>query len=132
MIKYEDSTDIRERVEDIVKSLNLKHVDLSRVACVRSHGSKSRYILARCHVLSRIFQKTLGIKAHYIIEVVSEKFDKLDFEDQTKILIHEILHIPKTFGGGFKHHNYVNKRTVERVYETYKSTKQKYRELFGD
>jgi predicted metallopeptidase len=132
MINYESAEDISLRVRDIVKSLNLRHVDLERVACVRSRGSRSRYIIARCHVLNRIFQKALGIRAHYIIEVVSEKFDRLDVEEQTRVLIHEILHIPKSFGGGFKHHDYVNRRTVERAFQTYKSTKQKYRELFGD
>lgn len=130
MIRYELDQEVTRRVHDIVSSLSMKHVDLNRVVCVRSYGSKSRHILARCHVLSRIFQKALGMRTHYIIEVVSEKFDKLEPEEQIRILIHEVLHIPKSFGGGFKHHNYVNKRTVDRAYEKYKSTKQ-YLERFG-
>ncbi len=124
MIRYEIADDIKERVRDIVTYLGLGHVRLDRISCIRSHGSTSRYTLARCHALSRIFQKALGIRTHYIIEVVSERFDKMSFEEQTKVLIHEILHIPKSFGGGFKHHDYVNKRTVERFYEKYKLTKQ--------
>lgn len=124
MIKYEIAEDIKERVHDIVESLGLNHIDPSRVVCMRSYGSRSRYILARCHVLSRIFQKALGTRAHYIIEVVSEKFDRMNSDEQTKVLIHELLHIPKSFGGGFKHHNYVNKRRIEHAYETYKSRKR--------
>jgi predicted metallopeptidase len=121
MISYEHAEDIRSRVHDIVARLSLSHVDVNRVACLRSRGGSSRYTLARCHVLPRVFQKALGVRAHYIIEVVSEKFDRLSPEEQTKVLIHEILHIPKSFGGGFKHHDYVNRSTVERFYERYKS-----------
>jgi predicted metallopeptidase len=130
MIRYDLDEGITGRVHDIVGSLNMRHVDLDRVVCVRSHGSKSKRILARCHVLSRIFQKALGVRTHYIIEVISEKFDGLSPEEQTKVLIHEVMHIPKSFGGGFKHHNYVNKRTVDHAYEKYKSTKQ-YLERYG-
>ena len=121
MIKYEPAPDVGDRVARIVGRLGMDHVDLQRVICLRSRGSRSRYIMARCHALPQVFQKALGTRAHYVIEVVSEKFDSLSTEDQTRILIHEILHIPKSFGGGFKHHNYVNRRRVEAVYEKYKS-----------
>ena len=132
MIKYEPAQDIAERVREIVSHLSMRHVDLNRVVCMRSRGSRSRYIFARCHALPQIFQKALGTRAHYVIEVVSEKFDRLGEEQQTKVLIHEILHIPKSFGGGFKHHDFVTDRMVDSVYEKYKLTKQKYKELFGD
>ena len=118
-ITYERAHDIEDRVFDIVRKLGMEHVNLARVSCIRSRGSSSRYILARCHTLTKIFQQALGIKAHYIIEVISEKFDSLSFEEQTRTLIHELMHIPKTFGGGFKHHNVVNRRTVERMYRKY-------------
>jgi predicted metallopeptidase len=121
MIKYESAPDVERRVAHIVQRLDLDHVDLRRVVCMRSRGSRSRYIMARCHALPQVFQKALGTRAHYVIEVVSEKFDSLSTEDQTRVLIHEILHIPKSFGGGFKHHDYVSRRRVEAVYEKYKS-----------
>jgi predicted metallopeptidase len=124
MINYEPAEDIRVRVQDIVSRLDLSHVDTDRVVCMRSRGSSSRYILARCHVLPRVFQKAMGVRTHYIIEVISEKFDRMSPEDQTKVLIHEVLHIPKSFGGGFKHHDFVNKRVVDKFYEKYKSVKQ--------
>ena len=58
---------------------------------------------------------------HYLIEIVSEKFDRLHPEEQTRTLIHELMHIPKSFGGGFRHHRpYVNRRTVDRMYKLYK------------
>ena len=73
--------------------------------------------MARCHALSRIWQKALNIKAVYIIEVISERFDKFSEEEKTKTLIHELMHIPKSFGGGFIHHNMVNERNIDKLYK---------------
>ena len=54
----------------------------------------------------------------YVIELMSEKFDSQSHEDQVKTIIHELLHIPHNFGGGFRHHKpYVNKREVEAAYK---------------
>jgi predicted metallopeptidase len=120
MIKYERAPDIDKRAREIVEKLCMKHVDLSRVWFMRSSGSQSRYTLARIHVLSRIMQKALGIPTQYVIEVISEKFDRLSEEAQTKTIIHELMHIPEAFGGGFRHHRpYVNKKTVEEMYRRY-------------
>jgi predicted metallopeptidase len=58
-------------------------------------------------------------KGFYLIEVISEKFDRLPPEEQTKVIIHELMHIPKTFGGGFIHHNKVHKKTVEQQYKKF-------------
>ncbi len=116
-IEYHRAPDIEDEIFGIVGRLGLNHVNLSRVVCIRSIGSKSRNTLARCHTISRIVQESLGIGAHYIIEVISEQFDKLPQEDKIKTLIHELLHIPKAFGGGFRHHDFVNHRTVNKLYE---------------
>lgn len=119
-ISYEEASDIMNRAVQIVARLELRHIDLSKVSFVRSRGSRSKKTLARCHALPKIFQRVLGIKAQYVIEVISEKFDKLSYEEQTKTLIHELLHIPKSMGGGFRHHNpYVNRKIVERLYREY-------------
>jgi len=120
-IKYELAEDIMTRVYDIVKTLgeHASHVRLSGVYAVRSRGSGSSRTLARCHALSKIWQLALGIKAVYIIEVISEKFDKMSKQDQDRVLIHEIMHIPLSFGGGFKHHDFVNDKNVENVYKKY-------------
>ena len=40
-------------------------------------------------------------------------------EEQDKTLIHELMHIPKSFGGGFIFHNVVNESNVEVEYERY-------------
>jgi predicted metallopeptidase len=120
-IKYELAEDIMARVYEIVKTLgeNADHVRLSGVYAIRSHGSGSRGTIARCHALSKIWQLALGIKAVYLIEVISERFDKMSKEEQDRVIIHEIMHIPQSFGGGFVHHNMVHSRSVEEMYKRY-------------
>ena len=125
MIRYELAKDIGSKIEDIIHKLQMTHVDGSRVACIRSKGSKSKRVIARCHGLSRIMQLALNQKPHYAIEVVSERFDKLNKEDQTKVLIHELMHIPHSFGGGFRAHKpHVTQKKVERMYKKFVSAKQ--------
>jgi len=121
MIEYERDLEIDASVREIASVLGMRHLDLSRVVCMRSYGSRSRRVLARCHVMPRIMQKALGTGAYYIIEVVSENFEKLSDDDRTRTLIHELMHIPKSFGGGFRHHgNYVSRRNVETMYREYR------------
>ena len=121
MIKYYKAAEIEILVNEISNRLDIRH-DLSRIVCIRSIGSKSRHTLARCHTISKAVQTGLDLKAHYIIEIISENFDKLNNEEKIKTLIHELMHIPKAFGGGFKGHRYVNKRTVEKMYENYRQS----------
>jgi len=118
-IKYELSPEILIKLRDIAKRIGMEHVNFAGVYAVRSRGSQSRGTIARCHALSKIWQKCLGIKAVYIIEIISERFDKMSSEEQIKVLIHELMHIPKSFGGGFKHHDFVNERNVEKLYRIY-------------
>jgi len=121
MINYREDPEIKANVLSIIKKLNMSHIDPKRVICIRSCGTKSKRVVARCHVLPRIMQEALKIKPHYVIEVISERFDKLSEEEKIKTLIHELLHIPKSFGGGFRHHDYVNRKTVEKLYRKYKT-----------
>jgi len=120
MIKYFPADDIRIRVEDIKTKLQMDHVDLSKVSCIRSRGSGTRNIIARCHGLSKIMQMTMKTNAFYAIEVISERFDKMPEEDQIKTLIHELMHIPKNFGGGFRQHDFVQRKNVDILYRIFK------------
>ena len=120
MIHYELADDIGAEIKEIIRKLDMAHIDESRVVCIRSRGSTSRRTLARCHALPRIMQLALDLKPHYVIEIISEHFDKLDKADQTKVLIHELMHIPHSFGGGFRSHRpYVTKRKVEKMYKQF-------------
>ena len=123
MIKYFDAPDIQKESEEISKKL-FPHIRLEDVHYVRSRGTNSRRTIARCHALSRIWQRSLGIKAKYIIEIISERFDKFSEEEKTKTIIHELMHIPKAFGGGFKHHNYVCEKNVQQMHKKLKDIKK--------
>ncbi|MHA1872769.1 MAG: putative metallopeptidase [Candidatus Heimdallarchaeaceae archaeon] len=119
MIKYERAEDLEKQIALIVSTLKMKHINLSRVFCIRSKGSKSKNILARCHALPRIIQETLNLPPAYFIEVIQENFDRLSKEEKIKTLIHELLHIPKSFKGGFRHHDHVTKKRVESLYKKF-------------
>jgi predicted metallopeptidase len=117
-IRYEIAEDIQREVNEIAETL-FPHVKLDSVVCLRSHGSSSRGTIARCHALGKAMQLALGRRGFYVIEVISRRFDKMSSEDKTKTLIHELMHIPKSFGGGFIHHDIVHERNVERMYQRY-------------
>ncbi len=120
MIRYELAEDIGAEIKEIIRRLKMTHIDGARVACVRSRGSSSRRTLARCHGLPKITQLALQMKPHYIIEVISEQFDKLSAQEQTKVLIHELMHIPHSFGGGFRSHRpHVTRKKVEQMYKKF-------------
>ena len=122
-MKYEIDENAQEIVNDIVEKLNLNHIKTERVICLKSHGSKSKRTLARIHGLSKIMQKAMRTKAVYAIETISENFDKLEREEKIKTIIHELMHIPKCFGGGFRQHKpYVTRRKVEKVFKEYKKS----------
>lgn len=89
---------------------------------MRGTGSTSRAI-ARIWSLPRPWQLTLKVKPQYIIEVIAERFDNLSFQDQDRTLLHELMHIPKTFSGALVSHrgrfHRINNKTVESLYQQY-------------
>lgn len=121
-MRYEPAPELNGLAFDIVGKLGMYHIDTKRVAFVRSRGSKARRTIARIHGTPKIIQIATSTKAFYVIEIISEKFDKLSKDEQIKTIIHELMHIPRNFGGGFRgHSNYVNRDTVERAFREYKS-----------
>lgn len=122
-IRYEKADDIQENLAEIVGTLGLRHIDLERVACVRSYGSSTKKIIARCHGMSKVLQLAMGVKAFYVLEFISERFDKLDDNGQVETIIHELMHIPKNFGGGFRHHDHVSRENVESMHKRYRKAK---------
>ncbi len=117
MIRYELAPEIESKLKRITRRLKMDHIDLDRVKGVRSYGSTGKGIIARCHALPKVMQLALGINAHYVIEILTENYDRLSKEEQIKILIHELMHIPETFGGGFRmHSDHVTRKNVEKLY----------------
>ena len=119
---FEAAPDIQKRINKIVDILDLTHMKPQNVICMRSYKSKAR-AYARIWSLPRIWQKALGVDAHYILEVLSERFDKQSSQDQDRTLIHELMHIPKTFSGALVPHTCfgkkIDRRSVEKLYLVY-------------
>lgn len=123
-IRYELAEDLWQDLNEIA-SLLFPHIKLDSVSVIRSYGSSSRGTIARCHALGKAMMLGMGRKdSFYVIEVISKRFDKMSDVDKIKTLIHELMHIPYTFGGGFKHHDYVTEKNVEKEYQRYVNLKK--------
>lgn len=123
MITYVKAPDVEKSARHIISVLNLTYIDPERLAFYRSTGSKARRVQARIHGLGRIWFDALNMRPRYIIEVISEEFDKLDAREKEKVIIHELMHIPSGFSGGFvPHRGKINKRTVDAMYKNYSET----------
>ena len=120
-IQYRYAPDVERLAQAIIVNLRMGHVRLDRFACVRSNGSRTSRTVARIHSIPPIWKEALGIEPCYVIEVISERFDHLDRVEQEKTIIHELLHIPRGFGGGFRHHkNYVTSSRVNDLHGLFK------------
>ena len=125
-IKYLNAPDVKHELDEIIERLNLFYVSPQSIYCYRSVGSKSRRIIARIHGFGKIWQLALGLPPAYVIEVISEQFDKLSREEKEKTLIHELLHIPKGFKGGFlPHKGNISKEKVDKLYREYNQRNKK-------
>lgn len=128
-MKYEFAEDLQKIAEELSKIL-FPYIKIENIRCYRSYGSSSKRTIARCHSLGKLMQKAMVRQAFYALEFLSERFDKLDDEEKIKVIIHELMHIPKCFGGGFKHHNVVTERNINLYYKTYKEMKKQNEILF--
>ncbi len=110
------------RLQRIVGALEFTHVNPARIFCVRGYGSTSE-AWARIWGLPALWQQVLGIGPAYVVEIIEPEFSRLPQEEQDRILIHELLHIPRTFSGAIRPHRTptfrINRRTVERYYQRY-------------
>jgi len=122
VMKYEDAPDLQERMAEIIVLLEMSHIDLNRVKCLRGFGSKSKRTIARCHTLGKLMQRAMGVQAWYAIEFL-ERFDKMSKVEQDKVIIHELMHIPKAFGGGFRHHDFVCEANVDVFHQKFEEAK---------
>jgi predicted metallopeptidase len=118
-LEYVEAPDVKRLADEIADSLDLFHVVPQFVYCYRSKGSKSKHIIARIHGLGKIWQEALRRPPTYVIEVISERYDRLSDEEKEKTMIHELLHIPKGFSGGFRpHKGYIDRKRVEKLHRT--------------
>lgn len=102
-MEWRIAPDIEKEIKSLIVRLKLEHLSPERIFCFRSLGSTSR-ARARIWSLPRIWQQALQTKPAYCVEILSEKFDRLSPSDQEKILLHELMHIPKNFSGSLLPH----------------------------
>lgn len=117
----EPAPDVQEIVKEIVSVLSYGHVNEFRIICMRSRNTTAN-AYARIWNLPDIWQKALSVGAYYIIEVISQHYDPLPQEEKEKVIIHELLHIPKTFSGALRPHRgkvRIDKKTVEKLHKIY-------------
>ena len=123
-LSYQEAPDVKMLADEIINRLDFFHVVPQAVYYYRSKGSKSRRIIARIHGFGKMWQRALGLPTAYAIEVISEHYDKLSQEDKEKTVLHELMHIPRGFKGGFRpHKGYVSRQQVEKMYKEYKKRK---------
>lgn len=122
-MQWKKDAKIQKDLNRLVRLLGFSHVKSPRIFGYRSYESSAR-AYARIWAFPKIFQEVLGVEPAYVIEVLSEKFDKLSDDNKTKVLIHELLHIPKNFSGALVPHKSRSRRIdreVEKLYRMFKS-----------
>lgn len=121
---WQKATDVRSEIKKICQDLELSYIDYDRVICFRSYGSTSS-ARARIWSFPKVWQLALNIAPHYVIEVLSKHYDKLSTDDKKKVLIHELMHIPKNFSGSLLSHRgrgrRIDSRNVEQLFRKLKN-----------
>lgn len=117
-MQFDLAPDIQSEIGRIINSLGLFYIKSQNVVTFRSFSSKSRAV-ARIWSLPRIWQIALKAEAHYCLEVISERYDKLSQTDKEKVLIHELLHVPKNFSGALLPHKHQGRRIDRRTVDSW-------------
>jgi len=113
---YSDYWTLRAR--ELARELGFTHIMLDRISVIESKGSKARRTIARIHSLGKVMQFGMQQDSFYTIELISEHFHKQSEEEKIKTMIHELMHIPKSFGGGFRHHkNHVTHENIKKAFK---------------
>ncbi len=125
-MKFEYAPDVEDLCKRIVSHLDFGHVDVSRIRFMRSQGSKANAV-ARMWSLPKVWQLALNTQPHYVMEVLSNNYDHLDIMEKERTIIHELLHVPKTFSGNLVPHKCFGKNIdahrVEALHREYLAKK---------
>ncbi len=125
-MNVELAPDITKIVRRLVPRLPFSaYVNPKQIICMRSFKTTSR-ARARIWSFPKIWQLALKLPPYYVIEVLSHHFDHLSEDDKTRVIIHELMHIPKNFSGALVPHKglhkRINHRTVESLFRLYKES----------
>jgi len=117
-MKYSLAPEIKEQIAKLVPALKMDYIKVEQIHCIRSFDAKTRAI-ARIWGMAKLFSEVAGIKPTYIIEVNAKRFDKQSEHEKLHTLVHELMHIPKTFSGALLSHrgryHAINTKEVEKV-----------------
>jgi len=125
---WQEAKDVKKDLKLVLKAIDLPYIDIKRIHCYRTTGSKVR-AYARTWAFPKIFQRALNIEAAYVIEVLSKHYDKLSDDEKKKVLIHELLHIPKNFSGALLPHQTRSRNLPKLANQLFKEYKSKTKEL---
>jgi predicted metallopeptidase len=112
VLELEKAEDVKKLALRINKEANMG-IDLNKVVFLRSRNSKTSAI-ARTLTLPPQWRYVLGDDVLYIIEVISEKYDKLECSDKIFVITHELMHIPRTMKG-LRNHNYKGFKQIRKI-----------------
>jgi len=110
-LKFKRAIEEEELLKDIIEKLGWNYINSEQIRCVFSENSSSRAV-GRIWSTPRIFGFAFGSKPCYVVELIKNKYEKLSNKDKVKVLIHELMHIPKTFSGALSPHNKMGKTLV--------------------
>lgn len=123
-LEWAEAQDVENKIREILKVLELPHIKHQNIHCYRTQGSKSR-AYARIWSMPKIFQRALKLEPHYVIEVLARYYDKLSEDEKSKVIIHELLHIPQNFSGALVPHRTRSRhlgKTANKLFEIYKNS----------
>lgn len=133
-VNWELAPDIKKRSYDLINQFDLNWIKFERLFFYRSYDSKAK-AYARTWGLPALWQRSLKVEPAYQIEVLAENFDKLIPENQDKVILHELSHIPKTFSGALLPHTRHKKGSfhskLEELIDNYYQEKKKGRKPFS-
>jgi predicted metallopeptidase len=125
---WQEAKDVHKDLKHVLQTIDLPYIDIKRIYCYRTTGSKVR-AYARTWSFPKIFQQALHVEAAYVIEVLSKHYDKLSDDEKKKVLIHELLHIPKNFSGALLPHKTRSRNLESVAKQLFKEYKSKRKDL---
>jgi predicted metallopeptidase len=123
-MEWEEAKDVKRDLIKVLKIIDLPYINIKKIHCYRTTGSKTR-AYARTWAFPKIFQRALNVEPAYVIEVLSKHYDKLNEDDKMKVLIHELLHIPKNFSGALVPHKSRSRNLHTVANQLFKEYKKK-------
>ncbi|MBS3163617.1 hypothetical protein J4427_02915 [Candidatus Woesearchaeota archaeon] len=100
MVTYTEAPDLRERAIKIAARVGMDHIDFDRLFFYR-YTCDTRTIAKITGFFKTLQLAYPHIRPFYVITFNEKNFNRENEEEQNQTILHELLHIPKTFSGEF-------------------------------